>query len=447
MKRRTPGRSTGHLEAVPDRNAILQELERVVASQHFCNSKRYPALLKYIVENTLAGRSDLLKERTLGVEVFDRSPTYDTNTDTVVRYTAGEVRKRLLLHYAEEGRNSGVQISLPVGSYIPEFLQANDEPEESEIEADVAGDLVPVAEPTTGTNGGAPGSVPHSASASLVHSSPGASQVQAQDGPALRRRLPVSKKALSSAAAGIMMAVLVFSLLRKQSSVQPESDLAAFWAPVLHEQRTAVMCTGGVVFAKNNFSGVHTASRDIDYPFISLQSASAIAGISGLVERSGAATQLVPAASTSLTVLREHSVILIGGFNNQWTLLLLDPLRFHFSPDSADSPDPLESIVDRKQPEHRLTRDQSLPYSSADDYALVARFRDATIGGWVVAVAGIGRNGTEAAAQVVTSPHYMQLLRRMIGKDFANQNIEAVLKVKVVDGRTGAPSILAAHSW
>ena len=87
-----------------DREAILRELEEILASPHFCNSKRYPTLLRYIVENTLAGKLELLKERTLGVEVFDRPPTYDTNTDTVVRYTAGEVRKRLLLYYSEHGR-------------------------------------------------------------------------------------------------------------------------------------------------------------------------------------------------------------------------------------------------------------------------------------------------------------------------------------------------------
>jgi hypothetical protein len=49
-------------------------LQEVLASPHFCNSKRYPALLQYIVEKTLAGESDLLKERTLGVEVFERPP-------------------------------------------------------------------------------------------------------------------------------------------------------------------------------------------------------------------------------------------------------------------------------------------------------------------------------------------------------------------------------------
>jgi len=59
----------------------------------------------------------------------------------------------------------------------------------------------------------------------------------------------------------------------------------------------------------------------------------------------------------------------------------------------------------------------------------------------------VGRNGTEAAAQFATSPHYMQMLRDQLRGGFSNRNIEAVLKVSVIDGKTGAPSILAVHSW
>src|ERR1700735_4213730 len=126
MNRTTATRDAWRPKTSHDREAILLELQEVLASPHFCNSKRYPALLKYIVENTLAGKSDMLKERTLGVEVFDRPATYDTNADTVVRYTAGEVRKRLQLFYHEEGRHSSIRISLPAGSYVPVFLREHD---------------------------------------------------------------------------------------------------------------------------------------------------------------------------------------------------------------------------------------------------------------------------------------------------------------------------------
>jgi len=75
MNKGTATREPWHPPSRLDREAILAELQEVLASSHFCNSKRYPALLQYIVEKSLAGDADLLKERTLGVEVFDRPPS------------------------------------------------------------------------------------------------------------------------------------------------------------------------------------------------------------------------------------------------------------------------------------------------------------------------------------------------------------------------------------
>ena len=112
-----------------------------------------------------------------------------------------------------------------------------------------------------------------------------------------------------------------------------------FWMPVLHEQRTVQICAGGVVFKKNNFSGVITAGKNIEYPFVSMQIASAIAQVSSTLARSGVTTQLLSSPSTPLTDLREHSVVLLGAYNNQWAMRLLQSQRFQFTPE------PVESIV------------------------------------------------------------------------------------------------------
>ena len=409
-------RDEWHPQDMPDREAVLRELQEILASHHFCNSKRYPAMLKYIVENTLAGKSDHLKERTIGMEVFDRPPTYDTNSDTVVRYTAGEVRKRLLLYYSESGRNSAVRISLPAGSYIPEFHYGHDLPAEHEDATRFRAE-----HPLDGDG--------------LAHVDAGESHSL------LAGARSNSKRLAWLGLAAITLILAVAGVLWQYHAAHPQTAVDSFWAPVLRDQRTVLICTGGSVFSQSHLSGVATADKNIDYPFVSMQIASAIAHLSGMLERSGVTPQLESSATTPLTELREHTVILLGGYNNQWTLRLIEPLRFHFVP-NAD-----EVIVDRMQPQAHWSRDGSLPYSSADDYALIARFRDASTDGWVIVFAGLGRNGTEAAAQFATSPRYMQLLRDQIGKDFSNQNVEVVLKVNVVDGKTGAPSILAVHVW
>ncbi len=104
----------------------FRQLERVLGSPVFRSSKRYPALLKFIVEQTLDGRADYIKERTIGIEVFGRAPDYDTSSDHVVRTAAGEVRKRLAQYYMEAGRDDEIRIEVPSGSYVAQFRLASE---------------------------------------------------------------------------------------------------------------------------------------------------------------------------------------------------------------------------------------------------------------------------------------------------------------------------------
>src|SRR5579872_3328914 len=105
----------------PSEERIREELGRVLASHEFRTSKRSQEFLKYVVENTLNGHADMLKERTIGIEVFGRSTSYDPSDDATVRVKAGEVRKRLGLYYSTEGAHNPLRIEMPSGTYVPEF--------------------------------------------------------------------------------------------------------------------------------------------------------------------------------------------------------------------------------------------------------------------------------------------------------------------------------------
>lgn len=428
----SPKREAGHDPGSISRDDVLRELDRILANHHFCNSRRYPALLRHVVESTLDGKSDSLKERTLGVEIFGRPPDYDTNSDTVVRYTAAEVRKRLLLYYSEEGHDSEIRISLSPGSYVPEFQQSGGKPptahsvSPSPLNASTAEVTPTRVQDTAGELGLTSPPVPNGLPAAGFTA----------------RRRPAWGSLLVWAVVAALVVVAALAGWRWREHAESErSALAEFWAPLLASQQSVLVCTGSVVFSEGNYSGTTTANRDVDYPFVSMQAAAAIARVSGLVERSGGSTQLIPSATTTLTQLQQRSVAFLGGYNNEWTMRLLQPVRYHFTSE------PIHAIVDSKQPRFQLERDHSIPYSNADDYAVVARFRDPVTDSWSMVLAGIGRNGTEAAADFATSPHYVQLLREQLKGGFANKNIEAVLKVKVIDGRTGAPSIVAAYAW
>src|ERR1051326_1408385 len=108
-------------ETEAERAAIRQQLAKLLGSPIFINSKRSASLLRFVVESALDGKGDHWKERTLGIDVFQREPDYDTNKDPVVRTTAVEIRKRLPQYYASPEHRSEIRISFPAGSYIADF--------------------------------------------------------------------------------------------------------------------------------------------------------------------------------------------------------------------------------------------------------------------------------------------------------------------------------------
>src|SRR5260370_6580094 len=117
-----------HLEAGENQRAIREQLERILESPGFRNSRRYPNLLRHVVERTLQGQTSDLKERTLGIDVFGRSPDYDPAADPVVRVSAGEIRKRIAQYYHESVHETEIRIDLPLGSLPPGFYFSRSNP-------------------------------------------------------------------------------------------------------------------------------------------------------------------------------------------------------------------------------------------------------------------------------------------------------------------------------
>src|SRR5690349_5775657 len=114
------GQSNGEQELY-NADQVREQLARILGSSAFRNSKRYAAVLTYIVEQTLAGCTEQLKERTIGVDVFGREPNYDTGSDHVVRSAMAEVRKRLAQYYQGDLQDGKLHLELQPGSYVPQF--------------------------------------------------------------------------------------------------------------------------------------------------------------------------------------------------------------------------------------------------------------------------------------------------------------------------------------
>ncbi len=413
-----------------DQEACWELLKRVAASTPLKRATRLQKLLLYVGQCSLKDGRDQVREQEIGTKVFGRPESYDTSIDNIVRTNVSDLRKRIGAYFNGEGQHEPVTMEIPRGSYLPVFTRRREE-------------AASIAEPTE-----------------AVHV-PEAEETLA---PAVRQwGRWVAAVAITEAVVIVALTVGCLVLWNQRHSHERQlfawsnsPELAGLWNPILREKGDVLMCAGGNVFSwkaiyggkgagrGTNYPGLIAAGKEIEYPYFSNTTVSSVAMLSSLIERAGGTPRFALAATTPLPRFQEHPIILLNAYNNQWTMRLAEPLRFHFAPDIAESE---QSIVDRTRPGFSWKRDPNVPYSSADDYALVARFWDPTVDNWVLILAGIGRNGSEAAAEFVTNPQYLQMLRKQAGTDFTNRNIEAVLKLSVIEGKTGAPTIVAVHVW
>jgi TolB-like protein len=125
----------------PSPDEVRAQLERLLAAPAFADGS-HPRLLRYLVERTLAGQGDELKEYMLGVEVFDRRENFDPRVDTIVRVEAHRLRAQLAEYYKGAGVQDSVIIEIPPDGYTPVFARqpapaaaAEERPEENRLDA------------------------------------------------------------------------------------------------------------------------------------------------------------------------------------------------------------------------------------------------------------------------------------------------------------------------
>ena len=118
-----------------DPDDIRTELERVLSSSTFARSERARGMLRYIVEQDLDGKGDLLKGFTIAQDVFGKSDDFDPAMDAVVRVQAGRLRDQLSGYYEAEGANNPVQIKIPRGTYVPVYTLKADNPKPDDLDA------------------------------------------------------------------------------------------------------------------------------------------------------------------------------------------------------------------------------------------------------------------------------------------------------------------------
>ncbi len=408
-------------ETGDQRAGVLQQLDCILESRHFRTSRRSSSLLKHIVRSSVEGKDDCLKERLLGVEVFKRPPDYDTNADPVVRMAAGEVRKRLAQYYQDAESWAEYRIDLDPGSYVPEFL-----PIKANLPLPAESETGLLAEPQAAAQESIPG----------------------WKG-AIKQAFPQLARGATIAVILLLLAGLAATWILNRKT----SPLERIWSPFLKAEEPPLILIGiphRFLAEAAEEVGAQSVTKDShSHTFIALSDVTALAHVAGEMDSHGRPYRVQLATSTSITDLRHRPVILIGASNNPWTLRLTQDLRFFIENVTVNDVIQTARIVDRKNPLSQQWQISEVEPAAnrKRDFAIVARYQSPITEGPVMVIAGLGFNATEGAGESVTNPEQLRQIEAMAPRNWDGKNFEAIVEVRIVDGKLASSALVTSTFW
>lgn len=393
------GHTSGLSNAVGHENdpaAIRAALERVLHSPGFRTSRRSQDFLRYVVERTLDGQAEGLKERTIGIDVFGRPAEYDPSDDATVRVKAGEVRKRLGLYYATEGQQEEIRIELPHGTYVPEFIRT--EAQTTPAEAQHIDEVV-------------------------THT---------------RRWMLVP---------GLAMGLLVIAGAIWWNTRTASTAVNQFWAPVLRGTAPVLLSASYVpVYGVDPKMAPEHPTRFEDFVLLTDQFVGggdlmAISRLSGMLNGMHRAYRVKIGSDVSFQDLRNAPTVLIGYSYTRWRDISKE-LRFFI--DAERRP---RMVTDFGKPTEWSLPDLPADRRTNEDYAIVTRVFHPDTQAMLVEVAGITQYGTEAGADLISSSEFLAEALRDAPPGWQNKNLQLVLHVKVISGTPASPKVVAKYFW
>jgi hypothetical protein len=410
-----------------NKSAIVQELDNILASPPFRNSSRSKQFLSYVVQHRLDGHDELLKERSIGADLFHRPADYATGDDPVVRVQAGEVRRRLEQYYHEFSKACAIRIDLPVGTYVPEFHHTL-----PELPVEALTQPLPPGEPSG----------------------------------------KWKSIAWTALAINLLLVVVLVAPGIRRKMTRP-SPLQQFWAPVFSSSQPLLICLPKPIFYRpspslyDNYAKTHPGTFQtqverfnqplplepdqriswgdmVTYADFGLVSGDVYAAfrISEALDRIGKPSQIRIGNQSSFDELRGSPAALIGAFSNRWTMEMTSDLRFVF-----EEKDGILWIHDRTSPDRKWFCRLGLHGEVVVDFGVVTRLLDSKTGHSVVSVAGITAPGTDAAAQFVSAPEYLSELARTAPPGWEKKNMQVLVQTSVIDAGASPPHVVAVYFW
>lgn len=426
---------------LPNLKAYWAVLERVAESSQLRRAPRLREFLFYVGRRCLKEGCDQVHEQEIGIQVFGRPATYDTNLDNIVRVNATELRKRITAYFETEGRNEPVILEIPRGSYTPVFR-------------------VRPADIVTAKESPDPESTPAAelaeASLSVPKSSP-------------RRWLPAALVATALLAlAGVCIGLMV-QLRSAERALYPwrySPSLAGLWTGFLDDSKDTDLIITDTSFSmiqglrKRTYSFNDYLSRS----YLSqspnqdvspdLQAALNMIGSKYLasadtfrlaqrilaLDPTGRKIHLYHAREYTPALIKQHNVILIGGrIANPWEEIFDNQLNFTVTYDQNGFP----SIANRAP-----ARGESSVYSIAGStgYSVAAYLPNPDQNGKVLIIEGTTSESTEAAGDFLLSEEQLSNFQRML---HANRlpYFNVLLKTSLVRGTPISTTILAYRTY
>jgi len=383
-----------------ERSAVERHLNVLLQSSAFAASRRSQAFLRYVVEETLAGRGGEIKERNIATDVFRKGADFNTQTGSIVRVNASEVRKRLKAAYESGLGDNQLQIELPLGGYQPVFHRA--------APPEVTAPALPTAPPA--------------------------------------RRL--SRTPL------VFFAVLTGVILAWGSIRSRRQPLDLLWQPFVHQAVPILIALPSPtiieVRRRENWPQLEQIgslpASELGKKENYYVGVGAAFGASRFAEQLASRQQrffLKFGADVDFADLQRSPAILLGAYTSRWGMEMTRSLHFHF-----ERSDDWLSIVDSGSP-GRSWKIPDLRNSSdrVEGYALVSRLLNAESGHPLLIAAGMTPMDTQAAAEFITEPRYFNMFVERAPADWSKKNFQVVLYNKVHGHSPGAPAIVATYLW
>ncbi len=430
-------KQTDQAAADVEQALIRTAMEDILLSTPFCTSKQCQDMFRYVVERTLRHERESLRERVIGIEVFGKRNDYDTSEDPVVRVRAADIRKRLAQYYQNVPHTDlKVRIEIPSGAYVAVF------------EVVPHDHITPSSEPSTAL----------ATTEFLQPTHPALPAVEPE------RKIALPRFRYRAVWVAVSLIVVVLSAVAVPRMFhRPPSALEQFWSPVLGSSKPVLIYGGanavyrlsesfldryrrehhlenkGPEFFVNFASGEKIDASDLIAVRDTTADPKACAHIVSLLTRYDRSYEIRYGSDIATGDLISSPSILVGAFNNTWTLDITHQLRFVFKEGTR-----IEDTAGKTKswPIVKLSNGDV-----QDDYAVITRLLDPKTGQVLISVAGIGNLGTEAAAEFLTSPREMDELAQSAPTGWQKMNMQVLLHVKVLNQALDKENIVATQFW